>query len=189
MKLCQKIITATQTWRCPAGVTTVLVFGQAGGQGGGDSAVENKGGYASYLIPFIIPVIPHTNYTITIGAGGVGSNGSPKVAGEYSAFAFTIVFQPGLPYATFPTGYLNFSPDKTNYISSDDTYFGNIGSFGSLANVSASVPGASSDAGVGGTGGNSGNAPSTSYGAGGGTGNGSNGGNGANGRVIIVWSE
>lgn len=99
--------TASGTWKCPAGVTAVLVegFGGGGGGGGGRTASTNtahtfaggSGGGGSTLSSRVVPVTPGTTYTVTIGAGGTAgtSNGGDGGDGGDSSLG---------SLATFPGG-------------------------------------------------------------------------------------
>lgn len=67
-------------WTCPNEVTRIIVWGQGGGGAGGagstniHGAVGGGGGGAAILTSVVLDVIPNTNYSITIGTGGVGSS-------------------------------------------------------------------------------------------------------------------
>lgn len=61
----------TTTWTCPAGVTSVEVLVVGGGGGGGrHSGGGGGGGGVVYRSGY--RVVPGTNYTVTVGAGGSG---------------------------------------------------------------------------------------------------------------------
>lgn len=73
--------TASGTWNCPAGVTTVTVECWGGGGAGGSvtnagsgtsntSTAGGGGAGGAYAIKTNIPVTPGMNYTVTVGAGG-----------------------------------------------------------------------------------------------------------------------
>lgn len=89
----QKEFLSSGTWTCPAGVTTVLVWGMGGGAGGGGgqngtSAFGGSGGYGgggTVLQPAIIDVVPNTTYTITIGDGGAGGLNQSRFSQEDNA--------------------------------------------------------------------------------------------------------
>lgn len=75
--------TANDTWICPEGVTNILIIACGGGSGGYQGGESTPaGGYL--LFPAInaiqvissLTVIPSVEYTITIGAGGIGGIGS-----------------------------------------------------------------------------------------------------------------
>ncbi len=70
--------TATGTWTCPAGVTSVTVtcIGGGGGAGGGgnnslDPAGAGGGAGGAYASS-VLAVTPTTVYTVTVGTGGAG---------------------------------------------------------------------------------------------------------------------
>lgn len=66
----------TYTWTCPAGVTKARVT-VAGGGGGGVKILSPlascywRGGRGA-LVTLTVDVVPHTTYTIAVGAGGAG---------------------------------------------------------------------------------------------------------------------
>lgn len=71
--------TSNGTWRCPPGITEVLLIGCGGGGGGGSgktgttgSTPQNSGagGGGAYQGALYVSVVPGTSYIITIGAGG-----------------------------------------------------------------------------------------------------------------------
>ncbi|WYW02467.1 tail fiber protein [Pseudomonas phage vB_PpuM-Lauda] len=80
--------TASGSWLCPAGVTTVYLSGCGGGGGGagGGGASDSGagggsgGGCGTYAVLTPITVVPGSTYTITIGGGGAGGNGGPALA-------------------------------------------------------------------------------------------------------------
>ena len=71
----------TYTWTCPAGVTTARVT-VAGGGAGGCILKGNFGhklrysGGSGALITSTVPVTPNSSYSIVVGVGGSGRNGS-----------------------------------------------------------------------------------------------------------------
>lgn len=68
-----EIITSTQNWICPAGVTTAQVFLVGGGGGGGNYDGGNcGGGGGGGVVERSVSVTPGNSYTVTIGAGGSG---------------------------------------------------------------------------------------------------------------------
>ena len=91
----------SQTWTCPAGVTSVTVqcWGGGGGGGGGGTVFDAAGGgggggaYASS----VLAVTPGNVYPITVGAGGAaGANtGGGGGAGATSTFNSTNVMAVG----------------------------------------------------------------------------------------------
>lgn len=85
-----EIITSTQNWTCPTGVTTVDIMLVGGGGGGGGSAANNGagGGGGGGVLTDSVPVTPGTVYTITIGGGGGGGTNAPTAGGVGSASTF-----------------------------------------------------------------------------------------------------
>ncbi len=86
------IITSTQSWVCPTGVTSIELFLVGGGGGGEYSASyynsynssynygDGGGGGGGGVIQQTLPVTPGETYGITIGAGGaVSSDGGDSV--------------------------------------------------------------------------------------------------------------
>ena len=99
-----EIITTTQTWNVPEGVSRVF-FLAAGGGGGGGATISGGpngfgGGGGSGAVPYLVAVntVPLTPYNITIGAGGQGfafntlTAGSPGGDTIISGGGQTIVF-------------------------------------------------------------------------------------------------
>lgn len=78
--------TTTGTWTCPSGVTQVLVQEIVGGGGGGagssTSVNGGGGGEGCRIRSKWITVVPTTEYTLTIGAGGAPGD---YYAGGYDA--------------------------------------------------------------------------------------------------------
>src|SRR5271155_5436333 len=74
--------TANTIWRCPDGITSIMITGFGGGGGGGgggrDSSASGGGGGGGGAIQstVFVSVTPLDNYTITIGAGGTGGAGA-----------------------------------------------------------------------------------------------------------------
>lgn len=102
MRLTQKTFTSSTTWTAPAGVTSIIVFGQGGGGGGGAGGANiapnlgvaqrsGAGGIATFLVPRVLTVTPNTTYTITIGSGGTGATygvvGSPGGTTSFGSLA------------------------------------------------------------------------------------------------------
>jgi hypothetical protein len=84
--------TTSGNWVAPAGVTRVITFA-CGGGGGGDTEgnignTASGGGGGSHPRTETLIVVPTTNYTITVGAGGAAGPGSggPGVDGGASSF-------------------------------------------------------------------------------------------------------
>lgn len=76
-----KVFTGNGTWTCPAGVTSLEVFGYGGGGAGGSGCESGSGkthanggggGGGAQFGCTILTVTPGSVYTIGIGAGGLG---------------------------------------------------------------------------------------------------------------------
>jgi|GEM_PF-5944637 len=68
--------TGANTWFCPVGVTSITVecWGGGGAGGGGNTVAAGGGGGGAYIKTYNVSVDPGTTYTITVGAGGNGTN-------------------------------------------------------------------------------------------------------------------
>ncbi len=97
--------TATGTWTCPAGVTSVDVEAFGGGGGGGgaspaatggataNGATGGGGGGGAQRGRRRLTVVPTTTYTITVGAGGTsGAASNPGGPGGDSSFGALATF-------------------------------------------------------------------------------------------------
>ena len=205
--------TASGTWLCPAGVTTIQVEAYGGGGGGGFGGPTSKyggggGGGGAYSINSSVTVVPGTTYNITVGAGGARGvsatqNGAAGVASTAIFGATTVTALPGqggLSYSNGRTGGaggLAGTYSGGNGVTGSTTYSGGGGGCGG-ATGNGSI-GVTSTAGTGGGGvaGNGGNGSTNnskqgqtgiSFGGGGGGGTGaSNGGNGASGYVLLTY--
>lgn len=86
------IITSTQSWTAPAGVTTIeLLLVGGGGGGGGTSTTTGHGGGGGGgggVIQDTLAVTPGTSYTVTIGAGGAAGSGASGPGGTGSSSSF-----------------------------------------------------------------------------------------------------
>lgn len=93
-----KGFSATGTWLCPPGVSSVIVRAYAGG-GGGSGRTANGGGGGGGGGAFAggtVPGTPGTTYTITVGtAGTAGANGAGGVGGNSWFNATSVVFAYG----------------------------------------------------------------------------------------------
>lgn len=72
--------TATGTWLCPPGCSTVTVEcwgGGGGGSGDNNTGASRAGGGGAYSKANAVAVVPGTIYTVTVGAGGPGGGGAP----------------------------------------------------------------------------------------------------------------
>lgn len=80
------------TWTAPLGIvsTDVLVVGGGGGGGGAYNVAGGGGGGGGYVIESLnVSVNPETEYTITVGAGGIGGVGQTVIDSQF-------INQPGL---------------------------------------------------------------------------------------------
>ncbi|MEI6821055.1 MAG: LamG-like jellyroll fold domain-containing protein, partial [Bacteroidota bacterium] len=89
---------ATGTWICPAGVTSVNVYLWGGGGGGGSwgggipttYANGGGGGGGACSVNTNVTVVPGTSYTVTVGSGGAAGSGTAAGAtGGASSVAAT----------------------------------------------------------------------------------------------------
>lgn len=86
--------TASGTWLCPAGVTSIKFEAYGAGGGGGGGGGSNKfggggGGGGGYAVHTTVPVTPGTTYTITVGtAGTAGAAGATGGNGNLSRGVF-----------------------------------------------------------------------------------------------------
>lgn len=85
------ILTSTQNWTVPAGVTKAEITVQAaGGSSATSTSVPSNGGSGGGTAIKVITVIPGTNCLATIGAGGIGPNALTNLSsnsGGSSSFA------------------------------------------------------------------------------------------------------
>lgn len=78
-----KFFTETGTWTAKTSMIRLTMCGGGGGGGGGNSpefpsganSGGNGGGASEYLIDYQFTTTPGTNYSVTIGSGGVGGVG------------------------------------------------------------------------------------------------------------------
>ncbi|HXG69981.1 MAG TPA: hypothetical protein VNJ04_05130 [Gemmatimonadaceae bacterium] len=100
------IITASGTWTCPAGVTSVIVEGWGGGGSGGGGAAgftstisaSSGGGGGGSGLPavHVLTVVPSTTYNVIIGGGGISRAAALDGAdGSASSFGTLAVFRGG----------------------------------------------------------------------------------------------
>jgi hypothetical protein len=84
------------TWTCPSGVTFIEVLVVAGGGGGGGSYNGGGGGAGGLIYNPAYPVVPGTQYTVTVGAGGSGgANQANGSAGSNSVFGSLVAIGGG----------------------------------------------------------------------------------------------
>ncbi len=182
--------TASGTWTCPPGITSVRVesWGGGGGGGGSTSTARCGGGGAggSYVQNIAVAVVPGSNYTITVGNGGTAGSTtvatSPGGAGGSSSFSgpsiTTIIAVGGGGggggTSTTPNGAAGAGTTSGNGGSTSP--FNNAGGNGAAGVAAARSGGGGGAAGTNGVGGNASSSTTT-----GGTAAGPVGGNGANG--------
>lgn len=70
-----EVFNNTQTWTCPAGVTSIYVEGCGGGASGRDGPLS-VGGNAAALVRKRLKVTPGFAYSVTVGGGGSGVYGN-----------------------------------------------------------------------------------------------------------------
>jgi len=176
--------TATTTWTCPSGVTTVYVDACAAGGGGGYSASGTTGagggGGGQAVIRLALSVVPGTVYNIGIGAPGTGGTSSSVNGTQGGNTSFGNLLN-------LSGGFGGLSNANSGAAGGDG---GISGTAGALTNsVGFGGPGGGSLFGPGGAGGNGAMFGATPGGFGGGGGGGAtgNGGRGAYGYMRIWW--
>ncbi|MGZ0719939.1 glycine-rich domain-containing protein [Kluyvera cryocrescens] len=177
--------TASGSWTCPEGVTTVYIDACGGGGGGAYSSPGatggGGGGGAAAVIGTSISVTPGVTYTVTIG--GPGAAGTPSsvngVAGGATSFGSLLVLNGG-------GGGLSSAGAGAGGGTG-----GNAGTAGALnGGVSFGGSGGGCVLGNGGAGGNGamfGTIPGQYGGGGGGGANGGSGARGAYGILKLRW--
>ena len=83
----------SNTWICPAGVTSITVKCWGAGGGGGGSRASGSGGAGGgaggYVEYSNLSVIPGVTYTVIVGTGGTaGTTGTGDVAGSGGSSSF-----------------------------------------------------------------------------------------------------
>ena len=160
----------TYSWTVPPSVTSICVEVWGAGGGGSCNGGGGNGGGYSYQC---FTVVPGTNYSITVGAGGTGAPGGGGVgsAGGTSSFGNILIATGGNSSNVGIGTYINGS-----YAS------GGVGGSGGNGGIGGNqgYDGGSSNLLFGGWGQNPG-------GGGGGSIQGQIGGNGARGQVYIYW--
>jgi len=93
------VFVSSGNWTCPAGVQKVLVTVIGGGGGGQGnrrqstlSTAGNNGGAGGYGAG-ILAVTPGTTYTVTVGAGGVGTAGDSNSVADTATAGGTSTFE------------------------------------------------------------------------------------------------
>jgi hypothetical protein len=193
--------TASGTWICPQGVTSVRVEAIGGGAGGRSTANSNGhvgggGGGGAYSKRNSVTVVPGTTYTITVGVGGAANTAGGNSTATFGST--TITAAGGSVGAVSSAGTVAGGAGGTVAASTGDAFSvfagGNGGSgFGSSSSGgSGSGGGGGSAAGSGGNANPGGNATNpTTPGAGGASvanfgGAGGNGGNNTAGTAAIA---
>lgn len=94
--------TASSTWTAPAGVFAISLLGVGGGGAGGGASgnlqptARGGGGGGGGVFDGIVPVVPGTSYTVTIGSGGVSATASNLPSGNGGDTSFgTLITCPG----------------------------------------------------------------------------------------------
>ena len=172
--------TANGTWRCPEGITEVIVMCRGGGGGGGGGGTDGvsggcagmagQAGLAGASFTTQVTVVPGTSYTVTIGSGGAGGAGG------------------GAAGVNFGTNGSNGSDGGTTTFGVLASASGGDGGAGGLGGASSGAPQSSAGKtvngvantgrpGTGGEGGNGSGAPT----------DGSAGGTGGSGLVEIYY--
>lgn len=172
-----KLFKTSGTWTVPAGITTILATGCAGGAGGNNLA---SGGAGQPTIKQSITVVPGDILNITIGAAGVGGYPAGTAGGNTtivdSTTSTTLLTLTG---ATGPTG----SASSIGYPNG-----GGLNSSGQAYHQGASGPFGGGGAAAGPASVTQSTLNAYGYGAGGGQQEGSTpAGNGAPGLMILEW--
>ncbi len=141
--------TASGSWVCPYGVTSITVETWGGGGGGGaapvNSSVGGGGGGGAYLLITTVPVTFGTNYNFIVGAGGAGNSTGAGANGIASSFNGMFTASPGTG------GGSNASLASGGTGGTGGTFNGGNGAQGSIA--PARSGGGGGGAGSGGNGG------------------------------------
>ena len=183
------VIKSTQSWTCPAGVTSVEVLLVGGGGSGSFASYNQTAGGSGSVLYSQLTVTPGVSYTVTIGAGGAGSSATDGGNdGNTSSFGALLSCPGGNQGSIYGT-----NPGK-GLGASAGSYGGQTGFQGFGSSGGGKAPGAIGNQGT--TGGNgAGNgfnfvtAGAANSGAGGGTGNTSaTSGAGGSGICIIRYS-
>jgi hypothetical protein len=191
----EAIFTASGSWTCPNGVTSVLaqLWGGGGGGGGVLGIAESSGGSGGGYTRKRLAVVPGTVYTVTVGAGGAGGTGAPTngSAGGTTSFLTLSATGGGPGYASTSGGQSTTSAGGVG--SGGDLNLSGTSGSGSITNgggAGGASPFGIAGAPVGSIGG-TGSAGFTPGGGGGGTAyngvGGEAGGAGGGGLVILEW--
>lgn len=184
-----EVITSTQTWTCPTGVTKVEVILCGGGGSGVYSGYNQMAGGSGSAYYAVLSVTPGTGYTITIGAGGAGSSSADQGNdGSSSSFGSLLTASGGLKGSYYGVTPGSGRGANADFIGGKDGFQG-FGSSG--GGKTTSSMGSAGTAGGNGAGNGQGFVSSAvaNSGAGGGSGNsGSSSGSGGSGICIIKYS-
>lgn len=181
------VITSTQSWTAPNGVTSIETV-LCGGGSGGTTQYPGRGGAGSVFYD-VLTVVPGTSYTITIGAGGSGgggTGGTSSIGSLLSATGATPTVAAGLGGHGGVGLFVGTAPATNGSVGA----YGYGGGGGGGGNQSYNAGGGSSGGGFGGNS-STGQAAKANSGSGGGGGNvdGSAGGAGGSGICIIKYWE
>ena len=177
--------TASGTWTCPPGVTSVTVECWGGGGAGGGATVNNTcggGGAGGSYATSTISVIPLTPYTITVGATKSGATTGTN-SGNPTWFGSTTTV-----YANGGIGGGPSATASTNGIAGIAVTTGNVGTTtykggdGTVGNYTSGVAGGAGGGGAGSTG--QGNSASAGTGGAAKTLNGGAGANGVGNNLV-----
>jgi hypothetical protein len=163
----------SSTWKAPTGVTSITVEAWgAGGAGGGATAnpAQGGGGAGGQYVRKTVTVVPGTNYTVIVGAGGNGGTGNGPAGGDSTFASTTVVAKGGAGGTNVANGVAGLG--STTGGVGDVVYAGGNGSNGDTANKYGAGGGGAGSTGTGGS----------AVGRTGGVGTTSGGGDGANGR-------
>lgn len=181
--------TASDTWTCPAGVTTVAAEVWAAGENGVGGGGSHSGGGGAYSKKNSISVTPTTGYTVTVGTAGAPGGDS------WFVNSTTVLAKGGGSVATHVGGAASGGIGDTKFSGGDGAAGGSNGGGGGAGDASnggnqaAGVGGSGGTAGGGNGGNGSGGSGTIGNTIGGGGGNGFASGNtGARGEVRITYT-
>lgn len=193
------VFLSSGTFTAPSGVNIVFITEIGGGGGGGSNNSANNGGGGgggggSFTnIPYA--VTPGNTYTVTVGAGGLGTSNNDGASGSASLFDALSV-SGGLGGKDSTNGRAGGSSVNVSSGISQSIFGSNAGANGTSAGGNGGTGGGSTF-GMGGTAGvantSAGGSASTNGGGGGGGGGASgvgtlyNGGNGGSGFVLVQY--
>ncbi len=170
---------ASTTYTAPAGVTSVTASAWGGGGGGGRETGRRStggGGAGGAFATAVLPVVPGSNYTVTVGGGGAGGSTAGIDGSSGGASWFSAV---GVVYAEGGGGGTGMAVNNGNGAGASGSSASSIGDTVYRGGDGAQGVTGASGAGGGGAG-STGAGGDASVGTGG-TGTSLYGGNGANG--------